>query len=101
MKVIPVSYGQSAPIAENNNTKAEQKTRVEILVYREGITRRRPKLRRRSSQPRRARRRRPSRKVREPYSADFFERLTGQRKKAESSTPPFYMDSGFSSGFRG
>jgi peptidoglycan-associated lipoprotein len=39
MKVIPVSYGQSAPVAENNNAQGRAKNRrVEILVYREGIT---------------------------------------------------------------
>ena len=39
MKVIPVSYGQSAPVAENNNNQGRSKNRrVEILVYREGIT---------------------------------------------------------------
>lgn len=39
MKVVPVSYGQSAPVAENNNAQGRAKNRrVEILVYREGIT---------------------------------------------------------------
>ncbi|HUR72308.1 MAG TPA: OmpA family protein [Candidatus Limnocylindrales bacterium] len=39
MKVIPVSYGQSAPVSENNNAQGRAKNRrVEILVYREGIT---------------------------------------------------------------
>jgi peptidoglycan-associated lipoprotein len=39
MKVIPVSYGQSAPVTENNNAQGRAKNRrVEILVYREGIT---------------------------------------------------------------
>ena len=39
MKVIPVSYGQSVPVAENNNNQGRSKNRrVEILVYREGIT---------------------------------------------------------------
>jgi len=39
MKVIPVSYGQSAPVAENSNAQGRAKNRrVEILVYREGIT---------------------------------------------------------------
>jgi outer membrane protein OmpA-like peptidoglycan-associated protein len=39
MKVIPVSYGQSAPVAENNNAQGRAKNRrVEIMVYREGIT---------------------------------------------------------------
>lgn len=39
MKVIPVSYGQSAPVSENNNAQGRAKNRrVEIMVYREGIT---------------------------------------------------------------
>ena len=39
MKVIPVSYGQSAPVAENRDSQGRAKNRrVEILVYREGIT---------------------------------------------------------------
>lgn len=39
MKVIPISYGQSAPVAENTNNQGRSKNRrVEILVYREGIT---------------------------------------------------------------
>ena len=39
MKVVPVSYGQSAPVSENNNAQGRAKNRrVEILVYREGIT---------------------------------------------------------------
>lgn len=39
MKVVPVSYGHSAPVAENNNNQGRSKNRrVEILVYREGIT---------------------------------------------------------------
>ena len=39
MKVIPVSYGQSSPVAENTNAQGRAKNRrVEILVYREGIT---------------------------------------------------------------
>jgi outer membrane protein OmpA-like peptidoglycan-associated protein len=39
MKVVPVSYGSSAPVAENNNAQGRAKNRrVEILVYREGIT---------------------------------------------------------------
>ena len=39
LKVIPVSYGESAPLTENNNAQNRAKNRrVEILVYREGIT---------------------------------------------------------------
>lgn len=39
LKVIPVSYGESAPLTENNNAQSRAKNRrVEILVYREGIT---------------------------------------------------------------
>lgn len=37
--VITVSYGKSAPMAENNNPEGRAKNRrVEVLVYREGIT---------------------------------------------------------------
>ena len=39
MKVMPVSYGESAPLTENNTPQNRAKNRrVEILVYREGIT---------------------------------------------------------------
>jgi outer membrane protein OmpA-like peptidoglycan-associated protein len=39
LRVVPVSYGESAPVAENNNPQGRAKNRrVEILVYREGIT---------------------------------------------------------------
>lgn len=39
MKVIPVSYGQSSPVAENRDNQGRAKNRrVEILVYREGIS---------------------------------------------------------------
>jgi outer membrane protein OmpA-like peptidoglycan-associated protein len=39
MKVMPVSYGESAPLTENNTAQNRAKNRrVEILVYREGIT---------------------------------------------------------------
>ncbi len=39
MKVMPVSYGQSAPVAENRDAQGRAKNRrVEILVYREGIS---------------------------------------------------------------
>jgi outer membrane protein OmpA-like peptidoglycan-associated protein len=39
LKVVSVSYGESAPLMENNNPQNRAKNRrVEILVYREGIT---------------------------------------------------------------
>jgi len=39
MRVVPVSYGKSAPLVDNNNKEGRGKNRrVEILVYREGIT---------------------------------------------------------------
>jgi outer membrane protein OmpA-like peptidoglycan-associated protein len=39
LKVVSVSYGESAPLTENNNAQNRAKNRrVEILVYREGIT---------------------------------------------------------------
>ena len=39
MRVIPVSYGESNPTSDNNSPQARAKNRrVEILVYREGIT---------------------------------------------------------------
>lgn len=39
MRVIPVSYGESNPASENSNPQGRAKNRrVEILVYREGIT---------------------------------------------------------------
>jgi outer membrane protein OmpA-like peptidoglycan-associated protein len=39
LRVVPVSYGESAPAAENNTPQGRAKNRrVEILVYREGIT---------------------------------------------------------------
>ncbi len=39
LKIVTVSYGKTAPAAENNTAKGRAKNRrVEILVYREGIT---------------------------------------------------------------
>ena len=39
LRVVSVSYGKTAPAAENNTAKGRAKNRrVEILVYREGIT---------------------------------------------------------------
>jgi outer membrane protein OmpA-like peptidoglycan-associated protein len=39
MRVIPVSYGESAPTADNADSQGRAKNRrVEILVYRDGIT---------------------------------------------------------------
>jgi outer membrane protein OmpA-like peptidoglycan-associated protein len=39
MRVIPVSYGESAPTAENSSPQGRARNRrVEILVYRDGIT---------------------------------------------------------------
>ena len=39
LRVITVSYGESAPLAENSSGQSRAKNRrVEILVYREGIT---------------------------------------------------------------
>jgi len=39
LKVMSVSYGESAPLTENNNAQNRAKNRrVEILVYREAIT---------------------------------------------------------------
>jgi outer membrane protein OmpA-like peptidoglycan-associated protein len=39
MRVIPVSYGESAPSVDNSNPQGRAKNRrVEILVYRDGIT---------------------------------------------------------------
>ncbi|HKY09834.1 MAG TPA: OmpA family protein, partial [Candidatus Binatia bacterium] len=39
MRVIPVSYGESNPTTDNSNPQGRAKNRrVEILVYREGIT---------------------------------------------------------------
>lgn len=39
MRVVPVSYGESNPVSENSNPQGRAKNRrVEILVYREGIT---------------------------------------------------------------
>lgn len=39
MRVIPVSYGESNPTSDNSSPQARAKNRrVEILVYREGIT---------------------------------------------------------------
>lgn len=39
IRVIPVSYGESNPTADNSNPQGRAKNRrVEILVYREGIT---------------------------------------------------------------
>lgn len=38
MRVIPVSYGESAPTADNSNPQGRAKNRrVEIMVYRDGI----------------------------------------------------------------
>jgi peptidoglycan-associated lipoprotein len=39
LKVIPVSYGESAPLQDNSSSQGRAKNRrVEILVYRDGIT---------------------------------------------------------------
>jgi len=39
MRVMPVSYGESAPVSDNSTSQGRAKNRrVEILVYREGIT---------------------------------------------------------------
>jgi outer membrane protein OmpA-like peptidoglycan-associated protein len=39
LRVVTVSYGETAPAAENNTAQGRAKNRrVEILVYREGIT---------------------------------------------------------------
>ena len=39
MRVMPVSYGESAPVTDNGTPQGRAKNRrVEILVYREGIT---------------------------------------------------------------
>lgn len=39
MRVVPVSYGKSAPLADNSTREGRAKNRrVEILVYQEGIT---------------------------------------------------------------
>jgi peptidoglycan-associated lipoprotein len=39
MRVVPVSYGESNPTSDNSNPQGRAKNRrVEILVYREGIT---------------------------------------------------------------
>ncbi len=39
MRVMPVSYGESSPVADNSTPQGRAKNRrVEILVYREGIT---------------------------------------------------------------
>lgn len=39
MRVVPVSYGESNPVTENSNPQGRAKNRrVEILVYRDGIT---------------------------------------------------------------
>lgn len=39
MRVIPVSYGESAPTADNSSPQGRAKNRrVEILVYRDGVT---------------------------------------------------------------
>lgn len=39
MRVVPVSYGESNPVSDNSNPQGRAKNRrVEILVYREGIT---------------------------------------------------------------
>ena len=39
MRVVTVSYGENAPLAENNTQQGRAKNRrVEILVYRDGIT---------------------------------------------------------------
>jgi hypothetical protein len=39
MRVMPVSYGESTPASDNSTAQGRAKNRrVEILVYREGIT---------------------------------------------------------------
>lgn len=39
MRVIPVSYGESAPTTDNSSPQGRARNRrVEILVYRDGIT---------------------------------------------------------------
>jgi len=39
LRVVTVSYGENAPMVENNSAQARAKNRrVEILVYRDGIT---------------------------------------------------------------
>jgi outer membrane protein OmpA-like peptidoglycan-associated protein len=39
LRVVPVSYGESAPVADNSSPQGRAKNRrVEIMVYREGIT---------------------------------------------------------------
>ena len=39
MRVVPVSYGESSPVSDNSNPQGRAKNRrVEILIYREGIT---------------------------------------------------------------
>jgi len=39
LRVVPVSYGESAPVSDNTNPQGRAKNRrVEILVYSEGIT---------------------------------------------------------------
>jgi len=39
LKVVTVSYGKTAPVAENNSAQGRAKNRrVEILVYRDAIT---------------------------------------------------------------
>jgi peptidoglycan-associated lipoprotein len=39
LRVVPVSYGKSAPVADNTSPQGRAKNRrVEILVYRDGIT---------------------------------------------------------------
>jgi hypothetical protein len=39
LKVVSVSYGESAPLQDNSSSQGRAKNRrVEILVYRDGIT---------------------------------------------------------------
>jgi len=39
LRVVPVSYGQSAPVEDNKSAQSRAKNRrVEILVYRDGVT---------------------------------------------------------------
>ena len=52
MRVMPVSYGESAPAADNSTPQGRAKNRrVEILVYRDGITSEPPMAAAPSAQP--------------------------------------------------